>query len=354
MSDLLPNPAHDDIDDVRPPSLVEPLRGRAAVWRELTEASRSGRMHHAWLLQGVRGLGKASTGFAFARWLLGGPAVLRGDTTPEALRFDLGHPVCRQIALGSHPTFFHLARPPAERGEGFKTQITVDEVRKLNQFFQGTAAGSWRIALVDPADDMNRSAANALLKTLEEPPARSLFLIVNHQPGAILPTIRSRCRVLRFEELGETDLRAILLDQLPGSAEAERASAARTAGGRAREAFLALAGGGLEVDAQAERLYRAERPDWAAIHSVADALLQRGRETAAALFRDALLGRLADDARRAAMEGEGASAERFAALWQSETARWREASAYNLDRKQTILTFFQRLEAVRRGSFVET
>ncbi|MET0259003.1 MAG: AAA family ATPase, partial [Methylobacterium sp.] len=192
-------PAHDDLDDVSPPSATLRLRGRVVEWAELDGAFRSGRMHHAWLLQGPRGIGKASTAFAFARRVLGAqPLAETGDSA-----FEEADPTVRQIAQGSHPNLLHLDRPPVDRGEGFRTQITVDEIRRLNQFFRATAGGGWRVAIVDPADDLNRSAANALLKTLEEPPERSIFLIVNHMPGRLLPTIRSRCRVLRFAPLAD-------------------------------------------------------------------------------------------------------------------------------------------------------
>jgi len=350
MSELAAVPAHDDLDGVRPPPLVPALHGRAEAWRELTSAFRSGRMHHAWLLQGERGIGKATTAFAFGRYALGGPDAMADGEASDPVAFRMDAAAVRQIAQGSHPGFFHLGRPASERGEGFKTQITVDEVRRLNQFFQSTAGGTWRIALVDPADDMNRNAANALLKTLEEPPPRSVFLIVNHMPGALLPTIRSRCRVLRFEPLESRSLDRIVRDELPDTSEADRLAAVRAAAGRAREAFLILTSGGLEIEAQAERLYRAETADWVAIHGAADALVQRGREAAWALFRDALLGRLAEDAKRALADDQPLRAERFASFWQGETARWREAAAYNLDRKQTILTFFQKLQALRQRS----
>ena len=350
MNDLAALPSHDDLDGVRPPALVPVLRGRAAAWNELTSAFGSGRMHHAWLLQGPRGVGKASTAFAFARYALGGSDALALGSSNDAVSFRMDLPVSRQVAQGSHPRFFHLARPANDRGEGFKTQITVDEVRKLNQFFQSTAGEGWRIALVDPADDMNRNAANALLKTLEEPPERSLFLIVNHTPGALLPTIRSRCRVLRFEPLAEGALNQIVADELPGVSQGDRHEAVRAAGGRAREAFLILTSGGLEIEAQAERLYRGDNAEWPTVHACADALVQRGREAAWALFRDALLGRIAEDAKRFLHAGDLVRAERFASFFEEETARWRDAAAFNLDRKQTILTFFQKLEAIRKGS----
>lgn len=171
MSEIAPQEGHDDLDEVSPPSATLRLRGRSAEWQELHRAFESGRMHHAWLMQGPVGIGKATTAFAFARLVLGGPSTLRAGSGAEPV-FDPEHPAVRQIAQGSHPNLVHLSRPRVDRGDGFKTQITVDEIRRLNQFFRATAGGGWRIAIIDPADDLNRSAANALLKTLEEPPER--------------------------------------------------------------------------------------------------------------------------------------------------------------------------------------
>ncbi len=108
-----------------------------------------------------------------------------------------GHPAARLVASGAHPDLLHLRRPWDDKAKRFRSELTVDEVRRLTPFFGSTASGGgWRVAIVDPADDLNTNAANALLKMLEEPPARGLFLIVSHAPGRLLPTIRSRARRL--------------------------------------------------------------------------------------------------------------------------------------------------------------
>ena len=183
--------SHDDLDGVPPPAATPTLFGHRSEFAELAAAEAAGRLHHAWLFQGPRGV-----------------------------------PAMRQIALGTYPGLVHVTRPPVEKGTGFRTQITVEGVRKLNRFFQATGSRtSWRIAIIDPADDMNRSAANALLKILEEPPARSVFLIMNHTPGRLLPTIRSRCRTLRFEPLEDADLAAATAAALPSAGQDEIAAA---------------------------------------------------------------------------------------------------------------------------------
>ncbi|MEF2551348.1 DNA polymerase III subunit delta' [Aurantimonas sp. A2-1-M11] len=336
--------SHDDFDGVPPPSATPALVGHRTEYGELVAAERAGRLHHAWLFQGPRGVGKATTAFAFARHLLS----TRGDDRTEPPAFDPSDPVMRQIALGTFPGLVHLTRPPVEKGTGFRTQITVEGVRKLNRFFQATGAqASWRVAIIDPADDMNRSAANALLKILEEPPARSVFLIMNHAPGRLLPTIRSRCRTLRFDPLGNDALAAAVAAALPGAGREEIVAAAALSEGSVRQAISLIAHGGIEIRQSLQTLVAADRPDWNTIHSMADTLTQKGREQAYEFLIAALLSATAEASEACLDAGDGAGAAALAALWQDETARLREAAAYNLDRKQALLTLFDRFYRCR-------
>ncbi len=336
--------SHDDLDGVPPPAATTTLFGHRSEFAELASAEAAGRLHHAWLFQGPRGVGKATTAFAFARHLLS-PGHARGTEPPV---FDPADPAMRQIALGTYPGLVHVTRPPVEKGTGFRTQITVEGVRKLNRFFQATGSRtSWRIAIIDPADDMNRSAANALLKILEEPPARSVFLIMNHTPGRLLPTIRSRCRTLRFEPLEDADLAAATAAALPSAGQDEIAAAVPLSEGSARQAISLIAYGGIEIRQSLQTLIAADRPDWNSIHSMADALTQKGREQAYEFLITALLSATAEASEACLSRGDSAGAASLAALWQDETARLREAAAYNLDRKQALLTLFDRFYRCR-------
>src|SRR5277367_4475775 len=160
--------------------------------RAFLEALDRGKLHHAWLLTGPEGVGKATFAYRVARRLLG--------ATPDARFGPLGsapdHPVSRQVAARSHPDLLVLERA-GEDGKARKV-IPVDDARRLPEFFsKAPASAPYRVAIVDAVDDMNPNAANALLKTLEEPPERGILLLVSHAPGGLLPTIRSRCRRLR-------------------------------------------------------------------------------------------------------------------------------------------------------------
>ncbi len=147
-------------------------------------------MHHAILIEGAEGIGKATLAYRFAHHVLTHPDPL---VAPDQIADpDLDDPVGRQISSGASHHVLHLARPVDEKTGKAKSVITVDEVRRAGKFFgQTSGTGNWRVAIIDPADDLNRNAANAILKILEEPPKRSLFLVLSHTPGRLLPTIRS-------------------------------------------------------------------------------------------------------------------------------------------------------------------
>ncbi len=169
-------------------------------------------MHHAWLLTGPRGIGKASFARAAATRMLAeaaGPLIVgAGIETPE------NHPTAHLINAGSHPDYRFLERILNKTGTALQRNISVDQVRALGDLFSVTPAMSdWRAVVIDSADDLDRSGANALLKMLEEPPAKCVFLLVSHVPGRLLPTIRSRCTTLDFQPLGDDVMASILAEQ---------------------------------------------------------------------------------------------------------------------------------------------
>ncbi|PNQ03851.1 AAA family ATPase [Sphingobium sp. SA916] len=186
---------------------MTPLLGHDGQARTLLGAARSGRLHHGWILAGPRGIGKASFARAMALRLLAeaaGPAI-----AADGLDVPHDHPIRRLFEADAHPDYAELFC--LERESGTARNITVDQVRGLQRLIQSAPSmSSRRIVVIDSADDLERGAANALLKNLEEPPADMLFLLVSHAPGRLLPTIRSRCRTLRFDSLGEDAMRSIL------------------------------------------------------------------------------------------------------------------------------------------------
>jgi DNA polymerase-3 subunit delta' len=209
------------------------LAGHEQAWNEWRAALASPRMHHAWLLAGKRGVGKASFALAAARELVAEPGVPQ----PHGDHAD--------VIVLTHLAKDEKEERKREKGEAFelKRNITVDQVRAMQQrLTTRPTLGSRRVVIIDPADDLEKSAANALLKSLEEPPQGTYFLLVAHRPGRLLPTIRSRCRILPFPAVEAADMQAILEREAPQADAATRAAAVAAAGGSPGAAleFVAL------------------------------------------------------------------------------------------------------------------
>ncbi|MEM7723190.1 MAG: DNA polymerase III subunit delta' [Pseudomonadota bacterium] len=209
MSDEFPE--SDRRDGAPHPRETDLLFGHAQAETTFLDAYNSGRLPHAWLLTGPEGAGKASFAWRAARFLLAteppGDDMFGGPPPPTSLDISPDHPVAHRLLALSEPGLCLLRRPWDEKAKRLKTQLTVDEVRQLKSFFSMSAGGNGRrVVIVDSADEMNTSAANALLKELEEPPKDAVLFLISHRPSGLLPTIRSRCRTLRFSGLSAGDL----------------------------------------------------------------------------------------------------------------------------------------------------
>ena len=319
------------------------LRGHQDAEIAFEAARARGRLHHAWLLTGPEGVGKATFAYRAARRLLGAPA--------EPVRGPLGaspdHPVSRQILARSHPDLLVLER----LGEDGKVRkaIPVDEARKLSDFFaKSPASAPHRVAIVDAADDLNVNAANAVLKTLEEPPARGVILLVSHSPGGLLPTIRSRCRRLAFQPLAEDEVSAFVRDRSAVSAE-EAIRLARMSKGAPGKAMSLAASGAVAVDdAAKELLLGLPGLDEGLALSLADRF--RGGEGAVQfnLLFERLAERVHAHVLRLANEGYG-GLDRWASAWETLQRLPREVEGVNLDRTDAFFTALTELRAAARA-----
>ncbi|MEM8700928.1 MAG: DNA polymerase III subunit delta' [Pseudomonadota bacterium] len=325
------------------------LIGHRTSEQALLDAYRSERLHHAWILGGAKGIGKATLAFRFAKFIVANPDRFGpGVSAATDLSLADDHPVLRQVAAGGHPNILHLRRPWDEKSKRFKSDLPVDEVRRTVSFFGTTAsAKAWRICIVDAADDMNASSANALLKILEEPPERCLFLVLSHAPGRLLPTIRSRCRRLGMDGLTPAEiaggLQVLGVDELPGSDDL--AELATTADGSLRSAISLLSGDGLAIAKGLRRLAdNAAQLDLSAVHALADLVAARGQNDNWLNFQH-VLERLCHERMRQDMQAGVQSAYRHVALWEKTNTAIRDADALNLDRKQVVLDFFFALRA---------
>lgn len=219
----------------------------------------SGRMPHGWLLAGPKGVGKASFARAAATRALAqaaGPDVgFSGLATPS------DHPIARLMAAGSHPDFRLLERIERQNGTVARN-ISVEQVRSLAELLAVTPSMSpWRAIVIDAADDLEPSAANALLKMLEEPPSNTLFLLVSHAPGRLLPTIRSRCRRLDFDRLSNDVMTSLLSASAGSEKSAIPTRLAQSAGGSVGRALAMVEFDLLPLEEEAVTMLREGDPD---------------------------------------------------------------------------------------------
>jgi len=270
------------------------VAGQDRAGEQFSEAWKRGTLHHAWLLAGPKGVGKATFAREAATRVLAdaaGPAVdAPGLDTPA------DHRIARLVDAGSHPDLRWLERLVNEKTNNLARNITVDQVRALGDLFDLTPALSdWRVVVIDSIDDLEKSAANALLKMLEEPPANCLFLLVSHAPGRLLPTIRSRCRRVDFRALSDDAMASILSKHADlGKARNEIIRAARGSVGRA----LSLIDLGLvDLEETAATILREGDPTNARRSSLASEFGKRGAGDRYAAFLELLPSIVAQEAR---------------------------------------------------------
>ncbi len=320
------------------------LVGHAAAEQELLAAWQANRLPHAILLGGPQGIGKATLAYRLARFVLAG-----GDSDAKDLFVPGDQPVSRQVASLSHPDLLVLRRVKGEDQKNISQVIRVVDTRRIASFFGSTSAyGGWRICIVDAVEEMNSESANAILKLLEEPPARSLFLLVSHMPGRLLPTIRSRCRRLALKALSGGEVAQALSSlarDMPDLDQGGIGSAAGASQGSVGRALSLLLGGedGLEILQMTRQLLgRLPGVESGAVAALGDKL--RGDNLA--VFAEAVEDWLAE---AATADGEPARLAQFAEAWDKVRRATAAAEIYNLDRKPLVFQVFSMLSEAARG-----
>jgi DNA polymerase III subunit delta' len=366
-----------DTEEAGSAAVVEPpqprtnplLRGQEAAEAVLLQAFNSGRLPHAWLLTGPRGIGKATLAYRFARFLFAEGAGGGGGlftAAPASLEVATTHTAFRQVASGGHPDLLVVERGVDPKRKRQRREIVADDARRVADFLHLTSGqDGWRIVVVDDADMMNSHAANSLLKILEEPPKRSVLLLVSDNPGRLLPTIRSRCRSLPLKPLARSLIIALLERYRPDLSDNGRTTlAALGEGSIGRALDLAASDGVALYKAMSDLLTRLPALDAEALHGFAERVARPGAEDVFGLLAELLpawLARLVS----AGAAGEGAvSAEERALMrrlaergtldqwvevWEKLTHLFAQAEGINLDRKQVVLNAFFALEEAARG-----
>ncbi len=322
--------------------------GHAAAERELLTAYQSGRLPHAWIIGGEKGIGKATLAWRFAKFLLANP-----DFTKNAVQHatSLGvaddHQSVQRVRAMGHGDVQVLRREWNEKTKKHFTVIRAEDARKAIHMFQRSASeGGYRIVILDCAEDLNIESANSLLKLIEEPPERSLFLIVSHQPNRILPTIRSRCRMLLLHPLTpEQVVQALRSGESAHDTGAHDSGALETASrlahGSVSRALKLLGGKSLDVSNRLDALLRQlPRVDWRDVHTLADSVTSRSNDEEYETLKDMLLDWL--HAQVHSPQPVPALAA-FAESWESITALIRQSEAYNLDRRALVLAAISHL-----------
>jgi DNA polymerase III subunit delta' len=366
VRDVEPLPEADRLEGFPHPRQTDALFGHEEEEQELAVALARGEVHHGWLFAGPPGIGKATLAYRLAKCLLASPTERQLES--GSLMVPQHSQANRQVLALSHPGLMVLRRPYDQKNKRFKTSIPVDEVRRLRSFLTHRAVdGGWRVVIVDSADDLNLNAANALLKSLEEPPPRLVFLLISSEPGRLLTTIRSRCRRLTLTPLGRQPLLAAAEQAFAaGDVEAPSGDVMERLGEMAQGSVRRLIGlhsaGGLEIhDAIVEIFSGLPEVRWSRVHDLAGSLGVPAAGEKYTLYHELLFDHLARVIRQAAIEeagGGGAAGSKaliqpgrlasWAALWETLVREEAETRALNLDRKAFILGTIQRIEAAAR------
>lgn len=350
------------------PSANPDLVGHTGAERAFLDAWESGRLAHAWLIGGPRGIGKATLAYRIARFVLsgGGQGGLFGG--PTSLALPDAHPVFRRVAANGHADLKIVQRGWADdKQTRLRGEIVVEDVRGVGGFLALTPAeGGWRVVVIDAADEMNRSSANAVLKVLEEPPRQALMLLVSHSPGRLLPTIRSRCRRLPLQPLTEPQVAELLRRYRDDLTDADVAALSRLAEGSIGKALALAEQGGLGLYREMIGLLQGvPKLDVGAVHAFADKVAKGGDADAFRTVSELLSWWLARLVRTGSIGGgaeivpgeapvmarllAAGSLDQWVEVWEKITHLFARTDAVNLDRKQVVLNAFMMVERQARS-----
>jgi len=372
----------DDFDpDDWPPLPISntQLQGHGEAEQTLLDAYNSGRMHHAWLITGPKGIGKATLAHRFARFVLAtgkkddGPGLFGDDlpsSDPTSLDVDRTNPVYTRIVAGGHADMLVIERRINEKTGKLKTVIDVDSVREVGGFLRLTPAeGGFRVVVIDSADEMNPNSANAVLKVLEEPPKNALLILVSHNPGRLLPTIRSRCRKLTLRPLESTLVTSLVQTYAPEVSPQDAERLAVLSEGSIGRALGLVDEGGLELYAELiNLLHTLPVLNVQALHALADKVARAGADDAFNTVTDLLrwwlermiltaagkppatIGAGDDEALFMAGLASQASLDRWFLVWEKINHLVARTGGLNLDKKQVVLDAFLGLENTVRAA----
>jgi len=330
MSDL--HPAHN-------PTLI----GHDEAMRQVGDAFASGRMHHAWLISGIEGIGKTTLAYHMAHH------ILSGGKNPLG-KLDMNHRAAKLITAEAHPDMLVVRRASDEKTGELRNVIVVDDALKIASFFHKTSThGGWRVVIIDEAHTLNRHGQNAILKILEEPPARALIIITATTPGALLPTIRSRCRVLQLAPLDDAHMKTILMRSASDLSPDDIKELVRLSGGSIGFALKIIRTETLPLyEELLSLLGTMPKLDITRLHKLADQIGRKADAESFDVIRTLLIEHLRQSARAQALSTKGAGqADQKIQLWDKTRATFALADTGNLDRK---LAFINAVSDIRNAA----
>lgn len=358
----------DRLQDFPHPRQARDLLGHETQIETLYAALKSNRFPHAWIFSGPAGIGKATAAYKLARFILKNPP---GSDICDFPNLDIpnGDLVFQQVAAQSHPDLKVIKRPYDHKTKRLKTEITVDAIRNLHGLFNTTTTdGGWRVAIIDCADEMNGNAANALLKMLEEPPLNSVIILISHQSGRLLPTIKSRCRLLPFNALGDSHVMQIMTEQLSSDVdlnEEQRLTITRLARGSVNNALQLATGSGLKAHENLLTILESlPQLNSLKAHEIAERLSRRDAADEFRFFRELLCTWLnmfvrycstGEDSNLPKREidlcehlGKSVDLAPWLEVWEKIQSSFIQADILNLDKRQLLLTVFFQLETAAK------
>ncbi|MET3560020.1 DNA polymerase-3 subunit delta' [Bartonella japonica] len=345
MSDVNFLRQYDDIEAVLSPSQNNIIFGHEVARHFLAQMREEGRLHHALLFEGEHGIGKATLALHLAWNIL-------SSQKGELLQPEYHSITWHQMMHGSHPGLLHISRRFDLKMQKFKTGVLIDDVRDIMHFLNKTSQDDgWRIVIIDPADDMNRNAANAILKTLEEPPAKTLFIIITHSLGRLLPTIRSRCQQISLRPLSNDEMKKVIPhifshQVLPDEKTIEMII--QRSKGSPRKAALLICQGGLEMVKTIDALLEQSVCNPAIVHTLAQTLSSLSSTIQFQQFCDEILDKIQKRSIMLAERGNLFLSKKCAQIWHETHQEIGETQSFNLDKKQFIINLLFRVHKIIR------
>ncbi|WP_336276810.1 DNA polymerase III subunit delta' [Bartonella sp. CB178] len=340
----------DDNDAIFFPSQNGTIFGHEGIRHFLAKMRESGRLHHALLLEGERGIGKATLAFHFSWNIL-------SSQKGGFLQPDCSSVIWRQIVQGSCPGFLHISRRFDLKTQKLRTGISIDDIRDVIRFLNQTSQdGEWRIVIIDSADDLNKNAANAILKMLEEPPAKALFIIITHSSGKLLPTIRSRCQRIFLQPLHDNEMREFIKnvsynrEKTDAIDEKTIETIIRKSEGIPRRAALLICHEGLKITETIDSLLGQPICNVAAVHAFAQTFSSLSSTIQFQQFCDEILDKIQKKALMLAEMKMFAFSKKFAQTWQEIHQEMEEVRSFNIDKKQFVINLLFRVHRIFRES----